>query len=208
MSERDREEEILDAAHRVFLRRGTAAARMQEIADEAEVNKALLHYYFRTKDQLAQAVFRRAFQELLPAALGVLRSELGLEAKVERIVELYIDLLQATPFLPGYLLGELTHHPERVQEVFASVAGMQLGDVGAEVRSKLGEQLEEGVASGRLRAVSPEDLLMNLLSMAVFPFAAKPLLHRVLGVSPAGFAEMMEERKRTLPKFVMKALRP
>ncbi len=208
MTERDREEEILDAAHRVFLRRGTAAARMQEIADEAGVNKALLHYYFRTKDQLAQAVFRRAFQELLPAALGVLRSELALEAKVERIVELYIDLLKATPFLPGYVLGELTHHPERVQEVFASVAGMELGDVGAAVRAKLGEQLEEGVAAGRMRAISPEDFLMNLVSMTIFPFAARPLLHRILGVSPEGFAALMEERKRTLPEFFMKALRP
>ncbi len=208
MSERDREEDILDAAHRVFLRRGTAAARMQDIADDAGVNKALLHYYFRTKDQLAQAVFRRAFQELLPAALGVLQSELSLEAKVERIVELYIDLLTATPFLPGYVLGELTHHPERVREVFASIAGMQLGDVGEAVRAKLREQLAEGLESGSFRAISPEDFLMNLVSMTIFPFAAQPLLHRILGVSPEGFAELMEERKRTLPEFFMKALRP
>jgi hypothetical protein len=113
-----------------------------------------------------------------------------------------------TPFLPGYVLGELTHHPERVQEVFASIAGMELGEVGEAVRAKLREQLEEGVEAGRFRAISPDDFLMNLVSMTIFPFAAQPLLHRILGVSPEGFTELMEERKRTLPEFFLKALRP
>src|SRR5215470_18834221 len=66
------EQRILDAAHAVFVRRGTAGARMQEIAREAGVNQALLHYYFRTKDQLARAAFARAAAEFLPAVIDVL----------------------------------------------------------------------------------------------------------------------------------------
>ena len=80
MDDRDTEDRILDAAHAVFLRRGTAGARMQEVADEAGVNKALLHYYFRSKDQLAQSVFQRALGELLPQAMDILRSPLAIEA--------------------------------------------------------------------------------------------------------------------------------
>src|SRR5262245_51674400 len=80
----DTERRILDAAHRVFLRRGTAGARTQEIAKEAGVNSALLHYYFRTKERLAEAVFRHAAAQLLPNAVRILGSDAELEVKVEQ----------------------------------------------------------------------------------------------------------------------------
>src|SRR3954464_1052602 len=82
----DTETKILDAAHAVFLRAGTAGARMQEIADEAGVNKALLHYYFRSKERLSEAVFRRAAGGLMPAVAAALGSEASLEDKVRTVV--------------------------------------------------------------------------------------------------------------------------
>src|SRR4051812_4501785 len=84
--DRDTEARILDAAHTVFVRRGSAGARMQEIAAEAQVNQALLHYYFRSKEQLARAAFERAAQQLMPAVLRVVASDDELEDKVARIV--------------------------------------------------------------------------------------------------------------------------
>src|SRR5678816_4835124 len=86
--DRDSEQRILDAAHVVFLRRGTAGARMQEIAKEADVNSALLHYYFRSKERLAEAVFQRAAMQLMPAVIRILGSDAELEAKVEQVVDL------------------------------------------------------------------------------------------------------------------------
>lgn len=208
MNEKPTEDRILDAAHAVFLRSGTTGATMQEVADEAGVNKALLHYYFRSKDQLAQAVFLRAFRALLPRAMAVLRSDAPIESKVREIVELEVDILMRNPFLPGYVLGELTHHPDRVRAVFESVVGAELGSVGEAVRKKLGEQLEAGERAGRYRRLSVEDFMMNLVSMAIFPFAARPLLHVMLGVDEAGFRDLMERRKETLPEFFLNALRP
>lgn len=208
MADRDSEERILDAAHAVFLRRGTAGARMQEVADEAGVNKALLHYYFRSKDQLAQAVFRRAIGELLPHAMELLRSEMALEEKVRAIVGVYVDSLRQSPFLPGYMLGELTHHPERVHETFESLVGMKLGQLGDEVRSTITAQLEAEAAAGRMVAIPAEDFLMNLVSMAIFPFAARPLLQLLLDMSSEKFGELMEARRERLPEFFLNALRP
>src|SRR5215471_14076726 len=78
------EQRILDAAHAVFVRRGTAGARMQEIAREAGVNQALLHYYFRSKEQLAQAAFARAASQLMPAVIDVMAGGGELEDKVAR----------------------------------------------------------------------------------------------------------------------------
>src|SRR5947199_7080719 len=85
------EERILDAAHRVFVRRGTAGARMQEIADEAGVNKALLHYYFRSKNRLADAVFQRVAAGIFARLHEAVGSDSELEDKVRRIVDIYLD---------------------------------------------------------------------------------------------------------------------
>src|SRR5947208_7189406 len=89
----DTAQRILDAAHAVFVRRGTAGARMQEIAREAGVNQALLHYYFRSKEQLAQAAFARAAAQFMPAVIGVMAGAGELEDKVRRVVALELDHL-------------------------------------------------------------------------------------------------------------------
>src|SRR6478672_8925324 len=105
------EQRILDAAHKVFIRRGTAGARMQEIADEAGVNKALLHYYFRNKSRLADAIFQRVAGGIFARVIEVARSDAQLEDKVRLIIGAYLDQLSRTPYAPGYVLGELNHDP-------------------------------------------------------------------------------------------------
>src|SRR5262245_25400754 len=84
----DTEQRILDAAHAVFVRRGTAGARMQEIAAEAGVNGALLHYYFKTKERLSQAVFSRAARRLLPSVVEIMASDRELDEKVALVIQL------------------------------------------------------------------------------------------------------------------------
>ena len=121
----DTEQRILRAARKVFVRRGTAGARMQEIAAEAGVNQALLHYYFRSKDRLAEAVFREVAGHLVPAVLRMLGAESSLEEKVEGFVHLYIDAVRQSPFLPGYILSELHHHPERLLAMKGAAGGAE-----------------------------------------------------------------------------------
>src|SRR5215472_5970656 len=89
----DTERTILDAAHAVFVRRGTTGARMQEIAAEAGVNQALLHYYYRSKEQLARAAFERTATQLMPAVIHVIASDEPLEEKVARVIDLELDHL-------------------------------------------------------------------------------------------------------------------
>src|SRR5512138_3136226 len=113
----DAESRILDAADAVFVRRGTDGARMQEIADEAGVNKALLHYYYRSKERLSDAVFERVAAVLFSDVLPIMASDLELEEKIDRFVEADLALLCRHPYLPGYVLGELAHHPERLTAV-------------------------------------------------------------------------------------------
>ena len=205
--DRDTEQRILDAAHRVFLRRGSAGARTQEIADEAGVNKALLHYYFRSKDRLAEAVFRRAAAALFPPVLATLASAGTLEDKVERVVAHELDVLLAHPYLPGYILSEITHHPERVKQFVPSLTGVPVEDVAPRLLATIGRDIEERVAQGRMRPISPEQLVINLLSLCVFPFASRPLLQAIFRLDDAAFARFIERRKRELPTFFLQALR-
>src|SRR5438309_11633076 len=118
--DRDTEARILDAAHTVFVRRGTAGARMQEIAAEAGVNQALLHYYFRSKARLSDAVFQQMASRLFPALIQTLGGDASVEEKVDAVIALYIENLSRNPFLPGYLLSELHHHPERLPQFLAA----------------------------------------------------------------------------------------
>src|SRR5262249_41369875 len=146
------EQRILDAAHAVFVRRGTAGARMQEIAEEASVNQALLHYYFRSKERLSRAAFERAAGEFMPAVLKILASDLELDVKVTQIVELEIDHLSRAPYLPGYIISEITHHPERARQLIAGALDRTPEDVRPAIVATLGAQIRARV---RTRAMRP-----------------------------------------------------
>ena len=193
------ERRILNAAHRVFLRRGTHGARMQEVADEAGVNKALLHYYFRSKDRLAEAVFERAVGDFFPRLIGLLGSELPIEEKVEAVVHAETDFLAERPYLPGYIISELTFDPERIRTI--------VGSRGSVPVARLQAQIDERVAAGTLRPIRAEQFIVNLVSLIVFPFAARPLIETLLGLGGDRFAEFRSERRATLPAFFLNALR-
>jgi TetR/AcrR family transcriptional regulator len=205
----DTERRILDAAHAVFLRRGTAGARMQEIAAEAGVNQALLHYYFRTKDQLARAAFERAGSQLMPAVIQQVASDAPLDEKVRRVIDLELEHLARTPYLPGYIIGEVAHHPERAQQLIAAMTG---GRTPEELRPRivgaLRRQIDERVARGWMRPIAPEAFLVNLMSLCIFPFAARPMLQAMLGLDAAGFAQFIAARRHELADFFLGALRP
>src|SRR5689334_20008074 len=113
----DTEQRILEAAKAVFVRRGTAGARMQEIAEEAGVNQALLHYYFRSKERLAQAVFREIAGRMFPAIIGILGGDLSIDNKIDALVHTYLDTMSRTPFMAGYILSELHYHPDRISQL-------------------------------------------------------------------------------------------
>jgi TetR/AcrR family transcriptional regulator len=204
----DTETRILDAAHAVFMRRGTAGARMTEIAREAGVNHALVHYYFRSKQRLAEAVFRRAIGQFFPAMIGVLASEAPLEDKVRMVAAAQVDMLLKNRYLPGYLVAELNHYPERAEQLLSTMSGTTPANLRARLFGTLGPQLEEAARSGAIREIRPQEFVLNLVSMVVYPFAARPLVMAIMGMDDATFTAAMEVRKQEIPAFFLAALRP
>ena len=204
----DTEAKILEAARSVFIRRGTSGARMQEIAAEAGVNQALLHYYFRSKDQLGAAVFAQMASRLFPALLQTLSSDMSLHAKIDEIIAIYHENLTRNPFLPGYVLSELHHHPERIQMVLGKVGGGDPRQALAPVFLRLNEQITAEVSAGRMRPITAREFVVNLVSLCIFPFAARPMLSMMLGLDDEAFPTFIAERQRTLAAFYKNALRP
>jgi TetR/AcrR family transcriptional regulator len=205
----DTERRILDAAHAVFVRRGTAGARMQEIAGQAGVNQALLHYYFRSKEQLARAAFERAAAQLMPAVIRVMASAAALEDKVAQVVGLELDHLSRAPYLPGYIIGEVAHHPERAGQLIAAMThGLTPEDIRPRVFGTLRRQIDARVAAGAMRRMTPESFMVNLIALCIFPFAARPMLQAMLGLDEQGFNRFIARRRRDLVDFFLGALRP
>lgn len=204
----DAESRILDAAHAVFMRRGTAGARMTEIAREAGVNHALVHYYFRSKQRLAEAVFRRAIGQFFPVMIGTLVSEAPIEDKVRLVAAAQIDMLLKNRYLPGYLLAELNHYPERAEQLLAAMSGTTPANLRARLFGTLGRQLEDAARNGTLKPIAPQDFVLNLVSMVIYAFAARPLVMALMGLDDATFTAMMERRKAEIPEFFLAALRP
>ena len=182
---------------------------MQEIAADAGVNQALLHYYFRSKEQLARAAFERAGSQLMPAVIQEIASEAPLDEKVRTVVALELDHLSRAPYLPGYVFGEVTHRPERAQQL---IAAMTRGQTPETLRPRifgvLRRQIDERVAAGAMRPIAPEQFMVNLISLCLFPFAARPMLQAMLGLDAAGFAQFIAVRRDELADFILGALRP
>jgi TetR/AcrR family transcriptional regulator len=193
-------ERILDAAHTVFLRKGTAGSRTQEIADEAGVNKALVHYYFGTKAALADAVFERSMGALTPLIFGILADEQrSIEQKVREIVRAQIAFHTAHPYVAGYMISEMHAEPRRMVELVAKRGGPPL--------EVIRRQLREAAEAGAMRPISPEQFVVNMMGLLIFPFALRPGLSVMLHLDQDRWAAFMEERSRLLPDLILAGLR-
>lgn len=198
--EKGAEEKILAAARKVFTTKGMAGARMQDIADEACINKALLHYYFRDKDKLFETVFLEEAQKFFPKINAIFNSDMPLFEKIGHFVAEYIEEVQQNPYLPWFVINEINRDPE---QFLLKVWGKE----NLPKPGRLLEQIEQEVKAGRIKPINPVHLLMNMLSMTIFPFVARPMFMVNLRISDKQFYEIMEQRKTEVPKFIIDSIK-
>jgi AcrR family transcriptional regulator len=189
---------ILEAAKKVFHRKGFEGARMQEIADEAGINKSLLHYYFRTKENLFDAVFKAAFREIFTKLFTTVGSDVSLEEKLKNLIGEYIGFLQKNSYIPGFILAELNQNPEKIIEVFKSAPVSP---------AMLFERMKESIHDEKLEKTDVRELFINILALCIFPIIARPMLQYIFDFSDEEFDQFIEKRKKELPEFIMNAIR-
>ncbi len=193
------ETDILNAAKRIFQHKGMVGARMQEIADEAGINKALLHYYFRSKQLLFEAVFKMAFSMLAPQLNEVMNADTSLFEKIRSFSNNYISFVIKHPYLPNFVIQELNRNPEFVQNLIAEKNFPNI--------VKFKKQVNDKVAEGNIRHIKAEQLFINIMALNIFPFIGAPLLKGFTNVNDITYQQLMEDRKTEVADFIINAIK-
>jgi TetR/AcrR family transcriptional regulator len=183
-------EVILNAARAVFIEKGFDGAHMQEIADKAEINKALLHYYFSSKEKLFEEIFKEAFSQFAPQVKQEMANFTSLKSFLKGFLHIYINMLIKHPFLPIFILSELHRNPERPARLVLE-SGIEPG--------KILLMLKKEMDDGRVVKMDPRELVTNILALCIFPFAARPMLQRILWDNDeAAYQQFLSNRVDTI----------
>lgn len=193
------ESNILNAAKRIFQHKGMDGARMQEIADEANINKALLHYYFRSKQLLFEAVFKNAYSLLAPQINKVLNDDSSLFDKIRNFSNNYISFIIKHPYLPNFIIQELNKNPEFAERFLTE---KQLPNI-----TKFRLQIYEEVKKGTIKPISAEQLFINIISLNIFPFIGAPLIKGFLNLDKKAFNKILEDRKTEVAEFIINSIK-
>ena len=194
------EGQILDAAKQVFQSKGMNGARMQEIADKAGINKAMLHYYYRSKQLLFEAVFNNAFSLLAPELNAILNDDSSIEDKIKNFTSNYISFIVKHPYLPNFIIQELNRNQEFVLKLKENKGFPNL--------EKFKRQVDHEVKNGLILPISAEQLFINILSLSVFPFVAAPLIKAFTNVDNKEYEQLMNERKTEISGFIINSIKP
>jgi AcrR family transcriptional regulator len=184
------EARILAAAEEVFIRDGFDGARMQNIAETAGINKAMLHYYFRSKEKLFEQVLQKRIGSFLPEITAAFTSQMTLEQRLGAFVETYLKYLAANPHLPMFILYSLHKNP---------ASAMHLPRTLFEVVTRY---LQEEINARRLRPVDPAHFLLSIISMCIFPIISRPLASHMLGKDQRAYDAFLAERKTEIMKII------
>lgn len=191
------EDKIIEAARVVFVKKGMMGARMQEIADTAGINKSLLHYYFRSKEKLFDAVLSQVIGGIGSMFGVVMQEDIPIENKLKLFVSTYMDTLQANPFLPNFILNEMNRNPEGLIKRFAE--------------SNIRPENFFGPIGKQLRAegynLSANEFMINTFSLTIFPVVVKPMLKQIVfDADDTDYDTFINNRKKSVVTFILNAL--
>jgi TetR/AcrR family transcriptional regulator len=190
------EDHIKQTARNIFFSKGRLDAKTQEIADEAGVNRALLHYYFRTREKLFDTVLQEAMQEAFQKTFKIMSSELHFEEKVEAMVANIIDRIIEYPYMESFIVSEMIKKPE-------SVSMMPRADRNNEVRNKFIKELEEYLKTNGMPQITPQHFIVNLMSMCAYPAISKPFLKHIFEYDDSQYQKFLLERKKVITNLIL-----
>ncbi|MCX7832670.1 MAG: TetR/AcrR family transcriptional regulator [Ignavibacteria bacterium] len=193
------EKRILESARKIFHKKGFSGARMQEIANEAGINKAMLHYYFRSKQKLFDAIFIEGVEKIFPKIKELLNKEMPLFDKIRFFVKSYISLLQENYYLPGFVINELNQNPSLLTEL--------INKNRFSILEKFNTDIKEAKKNNLIENIDFEMLVANIISLCIFPILAKPFIVNILGLNEEEYLEFIEKRKTEVAEFIIKAIK-
>lgn len=193
------EQKILEAAIHIFQQKGYAGARLQEIADEAKINKAALHYYFRSKEKLYRKVFKITFNKIFPKIGEAFNREDVFINKIEKFISIYIDFLFDNIQMIHFVLFEIHTNSEVISDILLHENATFNPNIFL-------TQFQEEIDKGNINPINPRHFFINLISLCVFPFLSRDLFQRVFKMSNEEVLVFLKERKTEVFNFVKASL--
>ncbi len=184
-------EKILNSAIKIFIEKGFSDTKMRDIADKAGINKGLLHYYFKSKKALFTEVIKTSAQDFFPKLDRILRSDKNFFEKIELVVDEYIEMLLKNPHFPPFIINELNHNAD----IFIDTL---LDAVSIPDRAFVFSMILDEISKGTIKPVNPLHLILDTLSLIIFPFLARPALNKISEMNDEQFYDIMRLRKRTI----------
>jgi AcrR family transcriptional regulator len=192
------EDKILDAARQVFHQKGFNGARMQEIADLAGINKALLHYYFRNKESLFKKIFNETFAQIASKITEIFLSEMTLMSKIEIFVNFYLNFISRHSYIVQFVINALLDKPDQLREII-----LKQNPSPELLLDQMKNQLKEEMGLD----IDPLHIYVNILGLVIFPVVAKPLIQSIFAIPDDRMAAFFEQRKKIVPIFIANALK-
>ncbi|GAB5476154.1 MAG: TetR/AcrR family transcriptional regulator [Maribacter sp.] len=187
------ERKIKDAALQVFAEKGYDQTKTRDIANSAGVNISTLHYYYRSKDKLFKMVSDEVFAKFNQISDSIFESDIPFKEKINRFVSDYTDFCRKNPKLASFIVFESERNPEKVYDNI----DFERFD------RKIELELKHLIAEGIVRPISYPNFILNLVSLTVFPFLNKHMLHKMNGLTENDFNDLLEQRKTMVPKMVI-----
>ena len=198
-------ERIKTAAWEVFVEKGRDGARMQEIADRAGANKAMIYYYFTSKDILFEEIIKDIFKQLISnVKLSVLKQDHKPEDIVRIMVDTYIDLLENHPYLARVMTRELLSENPIIKKIIKSLFETE----GFDLPTEFVHIIILNSQSGAIRQVDPIQTILSFLGMCLFYFIAKPVIVDVWGMQQADEEKFIKKRKEAITDLILHGLLP
>jgi TetR/AcrR family transcriptional regulator len=181
---------IKQKARILFFQKGFMNATTQEIADEAGVNRALIHYYFRSRDQMLDMLLDETIREKKQRMLTILSSDLPFREKIALYIDVVVDYSLTYPYLENFIISETARHPDKIRE-FCSKDRVKSVDL-------IREQLQAEIKKKRMAAITPEHFMVNLSAMCHYPLLAKSILQTIHGMTDSAYKRFLLERKQAI----------
>ncbi|MFH1296943.1 MAG: TetR/AcrR family transcriptional regulator [Bacteroidota bacterium] len=168
------------------------------MADEAGINKALLHYYFRSKENLFEAVFQDAFSKIMGRVKEIFFSDMPLMEKIQAFLTNYLDMITENSYIPWFILNGFYERPEQLKAIFEKT----------EINpAQLMEHLRSQIKKEYQLDMEPFHIWLNVLSLSIFPVVAKPMIREIFQLSEETYSQILKERKQVVPQFFINALK-
>lgn len=195
------ENRIIEEAESVFLEKGYRGATMRGIAGKANINLAMLNYYFKSKDNLFDIIFNKIFSMAYGRVTRIIFTDKTIFEKITEFTAFYIEMLGHHPRIPNFILHELSCNPDRLLKRIRGKKEV------AEVYDAMRKQIEEEVKAGIIRPFDPVDLFVNIGALCVFPFAAKPIVEEIAKMSGKSFPALIKQREQTVAEFIIRGIK-